>query len=288
MGPQIAEFFDPVTGTYSYVVADKASRRAAVIDPVLDYDPSSGRTSTQGVERILAYIATHSLQLDWVLETHAHADHLSAASLLRERTGAKIAIGEGITSVQRHFAGVFNLGSSFAPDGSQFDRLWQDGERFLIGGLAVEVMALPGHTKDSVGYRVGDAVFVGDTLFMPDYGTARADFPGGDAGQLYDSIRKLYALPKDTRLFMCHDYPPQGRAPRAQTTVDEECRRNIHLTDTTTREEFVALRTSRDATLAVPKLLIPSIQVNIRAGAHPPPEANGVSYLKVPMNLLGR
>ena len=288
MGPQIAEFFDPVTGTYSYVVADKASRRAAVIDPVLDYDPSSGRTSTQGVERILAYIATHSLQLDWVLETHAHADHLSAASLLRERTGAKIAIGEGITSVQRHFAGVFNLGSSFAPDGSQFDRLWQDGERFLIGGLAVEVMALPGHTKDSVGYRVGDAVFVGDTLFMPDYGTARADFPGGDAGQLYDSIRKLYALPKDTRLFMCHDYPPQGRAPRAQTTVDEECRRNIHLTDATTREEFVALRTSRDATLAVPKLLIPSIQVNIRAGAHPPPEANGVSYLKVPMNLLGR
>ena len=288
MGPQIAEFFDPVTGTYSYVVADKASRRAAVIDPVLDYDPSSGRTSTQGVERILAYIATHSLQLDWVLETHAHADHLSAAALLRERTGAKIAIGEGITSVQRHFAAVFNLGSSFAPDGSQFDRLWQDGERFLIGGLAVEVMALPGHTKDSVGYRVGDAVFVGDTLFMPDYGTARADFPGGDAGQLYDSIRKLYALPKDTRLFMCHDYPPQGRAPRAQTTVDEECRRNIHLTDTTTREEFVALRTSRDATLAVPKLLIPSIQVNIRAGAHPPPEANGVSYLKVPMNLLGR
>ena len=286
MDPLIAEFFDSVTGTYSYVVSDPATRRAAVIDPVLDFEPSSGRTSTQGVERILDYLATHGLALEWILETHAHADHLSAAAVLRERLGAQIAIGEGITSVQRHFAGVFNLGAS-TPDGSQFDRLWRDGERFAIGDLAVEVLALPGHTKDSVGYRIGDAVFVGDTLFMPDYGTARADFPGGDAGELYDSIRKLYALPGGTRLFMCHDYPPPGRGPRAQTTVDEERQLNIHLSADTTREAFIALRKARDAKLAVPKLLIPSIQVNIRAGANPPPEDNGISYLKVPMNLLG-
>jgi glyoxylase-like metal-dependent hydrolase (beta-lactamase superfamily II) len=255
---------------------------------VLDFEPSSGRTSTQGVERILEHLAAHGLALDWILETHAHADHLSAAALLRERTGARIAIGAGITSVQRHFAGVFNLVGAFTPDGSQFDRLWRDGERFTIGDLAVEVLALPGHTKDSVGYRIADAVFVGDTLFMPDYGTARADFPGGDAGELYDSIQKLYALPPPTRLFMCHDYPPQGRAPRAETTVGEERRSNIHLGATTTREAFIALRKARDATLAVPKLLIPSIQVNIRAGATPPPEANGIAYLKVPLNLLGR
>ena len=288
MNPLIAEFFDPVTGTYSYVVSDPATRRAAIIDPVLDFDPSSGRTSAQGVERILEHLAAHRLALDWILETHAHADHLSAAALLRERTGAKIAIGAGITSVQRHFAGVFNLAGAFTPDGSQFDRLWRDGERFAIGDLAVEVLALPGHTKDSVGYRIADAVFVGDTLFMPDYGTARADFPGGDAGELYDSIQKLYALPPETRLFMCHDYPPQGRGPEAQTTVGEERGSNIHVGATTTREAFIALRTARDATLAVPRLLIPSIQVNIRAGATPPPEANGIAYLKVPLNLLGR
>lgn len=288
MNPLIVEFFDPVTGTYSYVVSDPATRRAAVMDPVLDFEPSSGRTSTQGVERILEHLAAHGLALDWILETHAHADHLSAAALLRERTGAGIAIGAGITSVQRHFAGVFNLAGAFTPDGSQFDRLWRDGERFAIGDLTVEVVALPGHTKDSVGYRIADAVFVGDTLFMPDYGTARADFPGGDAGELYDSIQKLYALPPSTRLFMCHDYPPQGRAPRAETTVGEERASNIHLGATTTREAFVALRKARDATLAVPRLLIPSIQVNIRAGAIPPPEANGIAYLKVPLNLLGR
>ena len=288
MIPDIAEFFDTVTGTYSYVVADPSSRRAAVIDPVLDYEPASGRTSTQSLERILAHLAAAGLTLDWILETHAHADHLSSAALLRDRTGARIAIGEGIQSVQRHFAGLFNLAGTFTPDGSQFDRLWRDGERFLIGGLEVEVLALPGHTRDSVGYRVGDAIFVGDTLFMPDYGTARTDFPGGDAGELYDSIRRLYALPTDTRLFMCHDYPPAGREPRWLTTVGEERRHNIHLSADTTREAFVALRRARDAGLAVPRLLIPSVQVNIRAGTVPPPESNGVSYLKVPLNLLGR
>jgi len=279
-------FFDPKTWTVTYVVADPASGHAAIIDPVLDYDFKSGHTSTASADEVLAHVAAQGLQIDWILETHAHADHLSGAHYLRERAGGRIAIGENIRAVQSTFKAIFNLEPGFQPDGSQFDHLFKDGETFMIGNVAAKAMLVPGHTPADMAYRVGDSVFVGDTLFMPDVGTARADFPGGDARALYRSIHKLLALPPETRIFVCHDYPPTSRAPVWETTVAEQRARNVHVHDGVTEEAFVAMRTARDATLEMPTLIMPSIQVNVRAGEMPPPEGNGISYLKIPLNTL--
>ena len=284
----IQPFHDERTGTVTYVLADPATRQAAIVDPVLDFDLKSGRTSTTQADRVLAYLAEAGLQVQWILETHAHADHLSAARHLQERVGGRIAIGEHIREVQAVFRQLFNLERGFLPDGRQFDHLFADGEIFHIGAIEAQALLVPGHTPACLAYRIGDAVFVGDTLFMPDVGTARADFPGGDAATLYRSIRRLLDLPPATRLFVCHDYPPEGRAPAWETTVAEQRERNIHVHDGVTEAEFVALRTGRDARLDVPALILPSIQVNIRAGHLPPAEDNGVSYLKIPLNTLGR
>jgi glyoxylase-like metal-dependent hydrolase (beta-lactamase superfamily II) len=271
----------------SYLVADPATRRAAVIDPVLDYDEGSGEVDTRSVEAILKSAAEQQLDIVWALETHAHADHLSGAPYIKAKTGAKIGIGEHITDVQRIFRPIFNA-TDLKTDGSDFDHLFTDGERFAIGELAAEVLYTPGHTPADISYRIGDAVFVGDTLFMPDYGTARADFPGGDARQLYRSIRKLLALPDATRLFMCHDYKAPGRDHYAwETTVKDEREHNVHIGGAKSEDDFVAMRTARDAKLAAPKLLLPSIQVNIRAGRFPPAEANGVRYLLIPVKVKG-
>jgi glyoxylase-like metal-dependent hydrolase (beta-lactamase superfamily II) len=283
----IEAFFDPVTGTVTYVAADLAAGRAAIIDPVLDYDPKSGRTQTTSAERVLADLAGQGLQVDWILETHAHADHLSAAQFLKARTGGRIAIGENIRAVQSVFQPIFNLESSFLTDGSQFDHLFKDGETFMIGNIEVTALLVPGHTPADLAYWAGDTVFVGDTLFMPDVGTARADFPGGNAHSLYQSIQKLLALPPATRMFVCHDYPPASRAPNWLTSVAEQRASNIHVHEGITEEAFVTMRSARDATLDMPTLILPSIQVNIGAGQLPPAEANGVSYLKIPLNVLG-
>jgi glyoxylase-like metal-dependent hydrolase (beta-lactamase superfamily II) len=281
--PLIDAFFDEATFTITYLVSDPATARAAIIDPVRDYDPRSGRISTPSADRVLAKASERGLAVDWILETHAHADHLTAAPYLKERTGAKVVIGEHIRDVQKIFKPVFNA-ADISTDGREFDRLVRDGETLALGGLAIEVMHLPGHTPADVAYRIGDAVFVGDTIFMPDYGTARTDFPGGDAATLHRSIRRLLALPGETRLFMCHDYKAPGRDRYAwESTVAEERAHNIHVHDGVDEAAFVALRTRRDATLAAPVLLLPSVQVNIRAGNLPPPEANGVSYLKIPV-----
>jgi glyoxylase-like metal-dependent hydrolase (beta-lactamase superfamily II) len=283
--PAIRAFFDEPTNTVSYLVADPATRRAAIIDPVLDYDPKSGSVDARSVRAMLAAAAEAGTTIEWSLETHAHADHLSGSPYVKAQTGAKIGIGENIREVQRIFRPVFNA-TDLKTDGSDFDRLFADGERFSIGGLAVEVMHTPGHTPACISYRIGDAVFVGDTLFMPDYGTARADFPGGDARQLYRSIRRLLALPAETRLFMCHDYKAPGRDHYAwETTVAEERAANVHVRDGVGEDEFVAMRTARDAKLAAPTLLLPSIQANIRAGRFPAAEANGVRYLKIPVKF---
>ncbi|MEB2398804.1 MAG: MBL fold metallo-hydrolase [Alcaligenaceae bacterium] len=287
MQPQahIQAFFDEQTNTVSYLVSDPETRQAAVIDPVLDYDHRSGKASFASAERVLAAARDGGLAIAWVLETHAHADHLSAAPYIKQRTGARVAIGEHIREVQAIFRPVFNL-DDVSGDGGEFDRLLQDGETFDIGGLTVEVMHTPGHTPACVAYRIGDAVFVGDTLFMPDYGTARADFPGGSARTLYRSIRRLLALPPATRLFMCHDYKAPGRDSYAwETTVAEELAYNIHVREGVDEETFVAMREKRDATLAAPALLLPSIQVNIRAGRLPQAESNGVRYLKIPIRM---
>jgi len=281
--PQIEAFFDEPTNTVSYLVADPQSRKALVIDPVLDYDHKSGVVDTASVEKILATAKERGLTIEWAVETHAHADHLSGAPYIKARTGARIGIGEHIKDVQAIFRPVFNA-TDLKTDGSDFDHLFTDGERFAVGGLEVEVLFTPGHTPADVSYRIGDAVFVGDTLFMPDYGTARADFPGGDAHKLYHSIRRLLALPPETRLFMCHDYKAPGRDAYAwETTVREEREANVHVGKEVSEEQFVAMRKERDATLAAPRLLLPSIQVNIRAGRFPPAEANGVHYLLVPV-----
>lgn len=286
LDPDIQSFFDEKTNTVSHLVADPRTRRAAVIDPVLDYDHASGRASVQSADALLRAAAARRLAIDWILETHAHADHLSAAPYLRAKTGAQIGIGEHIREVQRIFRPVFNLRD--APDGGGFDRLFADGERFRIGELDAEVMHMPGHTPACVSYRIAADVFVGDTLFMPDYGTARTDFPGGSAHALYRSIRRLLALPGETRLHLCHDYRAPGRDHYAwRTTVAEQRARNVHVRDGVSEAEFVAMRTARDATLAAPALLLPSIQVNIEAGRLPPPEANGVRYLRIPMTLEG-
>ncbi len=281
----IEAFFDEATFTVTYLLADPASRRAAIVDPVRDYDPKSGRLSTASADRLLARLAERGLTLDWILETHAHADHLTAAPYLRAKTGAKVAIGEHIRAVQQIFRDVFNA-PDVSTDGREFDRLLRDGDRLALGGREIEVMHLPGHTPADIAYRVDDAVFVGDTIFMPDFGTARCDFPGGDAATLYRSIRRLLSLPPQTRLFMCHDYKAPGRDRYAwETTVAEQRRANIHVHDGIDEAAFVALRRGRDATLAAPVLLLPSVQVNIRAGNLPPAEANGTSYLKIPLRL---
>lgn len=283
--PIIEAFFDEPTNTISYLVADPATRVAAVIDPVLDFDLSSGEVDITSAERILAAAEEKGWRISMVLETHAHADHLSAAPYIKARTGAQIGIGEYIRDVQKIFRPVFAF-DDLKIDGSDFDRLFADGERFVLGTLEVEVMHTPGHTPADLTYLIGDAAFVGDTLFMPDYGTARADFPGGDARQLYRSIRRLLSLPDDTRLFLCHDYKAPGRDEyRWETTVGEERRANIHVHDGVSEDDFVAMREARDATLAVPKLLLPSIQVNIRAGRFPDAEENGVRFLRIPVKI---
>ncbi|VVE26677.1 beta-lactamase [Pandoraea communis] len=282
----IEAFFDTVTATVTYVVFDAPGGHAAIIDPVLDYDPKAGRTHTGSAERVLEFIAAQKLTVDWILETHAHADHLSAARWLKEHVGGRIAIGAHIRDVQHVFKKLFHLGTDVPPDGSQFDHLFDDGETFAIGTLQAEAMFVPGHTPADMAYRVGDAVFVGDTLFMPDVGTARCDFPGGNAHTLFRSIRRLLALPESTRLFMCHDYPPSGRAANWQTTVGEQRRANIHVHDGIDETAFVAMREARDRTLDMPTLILPAVQVNIRAGDMPAPEANGTRYLKIPLNAL--
>jgi glyoxylase-like metal-dependent hydrolase (beta-lactamase superfamily II) len=279
-------FLDKDTETFSYVAYDKPGGHAAVIDPVLEFDPKSGRTNTTGAQRLVDFVRKHGLIVDWILETHAHADHLSAAPFIRDQVGGRIAIGEHITDVQRMFRDVFNFEKTFLCDGSQFDRLFRDGERFRIGELDAEVFYTPGHTPGCVSWRIGDAVFVGDTLFMPDLGTARCDFPGGDSRQLYRSIRRLLALPADTRLFLCHDYPQGRREYQCMTTVAEQKRDNVHIRDGIAEDEFVTLRSARDAELEMPRLILPSVQVNVRAGQMPPPEDNGVTYLKIPVDRL--
>ena len=281
--PRVHAQFDEATHTVSYVVWDPATRRAAIIDPVLDYDHRTGRVSHRSADDLLGFAAGQGLSVDWVLETHAHADHLSAAPYLKEKTGAPIGIGARITEVQRTFAPVFGL-EDVSGDGREFDRLFRDGETIAIGGLQVEVMHTPGHTPACVSYRIGEAVFVGDTLFMPDYGTARADFPGGDARTLYRSIHRLLALPDATRLYLCHDYKAPGRDHFAwETTVGEEKTRNIHVGGGVDETSFVAMREARDATLAAPVLLLPSLQVNIRAGRLPDPDRDGRRFLKIPL-----
>ena len=285
--PMVRAFFDGPTFTVTYVIHDAATRRAAVIDSVIAYDPASGRTSPDAADSIIAYVEAEGLTVDWHLETHAHADHLSAAPYLQGKLGGKIAIGAHIRDVQRTFGKLFNAGDGFAQDGSQFDHLWQDGDSFSLGDLAVTVLHVPGHTPACVAYVVGDTVFVGDTMFMPDYGTARADFPGGNARQLFRSLRRLLELPPETRLFMCHDYLPEGRDHHVwETTVEEQRRANIHAHDGISEDAFVSMREARDRTLDVPRLILPSVQVNMRAGHLPPPEDNGVVYLKIPVNQL--
>ena len=286
MQAQVKAFFDPATWTVSYVVFDAPGGHCALVDSVLDYDPKSGRTRTDSADRLIAFVREQNLMVDWILETHAHADHLSAAPYLRKHLGGKIAIGGKITQVQNVFKGIFHLEPEFATNGSQFDHLFEDGDTFAIGTLQAQALSVPGHTPACMAYQVGDAVFVGDTLFMPDVGTARCDFPGGNAHTLYQSVRKLLSLPPETRLFMCHDYPPEGREAQWECTVADQRARNIHVHDGVSEAEFVAMRTKRDAGLAMPVLILPSVQVNIRAGELPPPEANGVSYLKIPLNAL--
>jgi glyoxylase-like metal-dependent hydrolase (beta-lactamase superfamily II) len=284
-GPTIKAFFDEPTNTISYLVADPATKRAAIVDPVLDYDHASGKASTKSADVILDEAEALGLTIDWVLETHAHADHLSGAPYIKLKTGAKVGIGEHIREVQKIFRPVFNA-TDVIGDGSEFDHLFKDGERFELGNIEAAVLHVPGHTPADIAYRIGDAVFVGDTLFMPDFGSARADFPGGDARTLYRSIKRLLSLPPETRLFMCHDYKAPGRDRYAwETTVAEERTNNVHVKDGVGEEEFVAMRQARDATLAAPELLMPSIQVNMRAGKLPPADENGVRYLKIPVRL---
>ncbi|PKB19130.1 glyoxylase-like metal-dependent hydrolase (beta-lactamase superfamily II) [Novosphingobium kunmingense] len=284
--PTVAGFFDPATHTVSYIVSDPVTRRAAVIDPVLDFTPNNARTATRSADALLAHLAQHELQLDWILDTHAHADHLSAAQYLRGKTGAQVAIGAGITTIQRTFGTLFGL-DDLAFDGSQFDRLVGEGDTLPLGSLTIEVLHTPGHTPACVSFRIGDALFVGDTLFMPDYGTARCDFPGGSAATLYASIRKLLALPGETRIFVGHDYLPAGRSEIAwETSVAEQRRANVHIHEGVSEADFVAMRQARDATLDAPQLILPSLQVNIRAGQLPPAEANGTRYLKLPLDAI--
>ena len=286
LNPIVHGIFDPATWTVTYVVYEKEGGSCAIIDSVLDYDPKSGRTSTESADKVIAFVQEKKLSVQWILETHAHADHLTAAPYLKQNLGGQTAIGGHITDVQRVFKGVFNLETTFQADGTQFDHLLQMDETFAIGNLTAKALYVPGHTPACVAYQVGDAVFVGDTLFMPDVGSARCDFPGGCAKTLYASARKILSLPGSTRLFMCHDYPPEDRAVRFETTVAEQRAHNIHLHDGIDEAEFVRMRTERDATLAMPVLILPAVQINIRAGEFPPKDDNGVAYLKIPLNAL--
>ncbi len=286
MSPLVKAFFDKDTWTVSYVVYEKPGSACAIIDSVLDYDPKSGRTTTRSADELISFVRAQDLRVTWILETHAHADHLTAAPYLQKQLGGQIGIGEHIRTVQQVFKNVFNLEPEFAVDGSQFDTLFTDNQRFSIGNLEGEVIFLPGHTPACTAYKIGDAVFVGDTIAMPDVGTARCDFPGGDARQLYRSIKKLLSLPPETRLFMCHDYPPAGRDVCYETTVADERAQNIHVHDGLDEDAYVAMRTQRDAGLAMPVLILPAVQVNIRAGNLPPAESNGTVYLKIPVNAL--
>ena len=285
--PSIAGFFDEATNTVSYVVHDPKTGEAAIIDSVLDFDAASGRTSNGSADRMIEYVTSNNLKVTWLIETHAHADHISAAPYLQERLGGKLAIGRDIIRVQEVFGKLFNAGTDFERDGSQFDKLFEDGETFKVGELEGIALHVPGHTPADMAFIIGDAAFVGDTIFMPDFGTARADFPGGDARQLYRSIRRLLSLPNETRLFLCHDYKAPGRDDYAwETTVKQQREANVHVKDGVSEEDFVEMRTTRDKTLAMPKLIMPSVQVNIRGGRLPDPEDNGVSYIKIPVNAV--
>ncbi len=284
--PYVTAFFDEKTYTVTYLVREPDGPKAIIIDPVLDFEASAGRTTTENADRILQVVSEESLDVAWVLETHAHADHLSAGSYLKTKLGTGVAIGANITKVQGEFGKIYNLSADFETDGSQFDRLLEDGETLMAGSLKVTAWRTPGHTPACMTYVVGDAAFVGDTLFMPDYGTARCDFPGGDAAIMYQSIQRILSLPPETRLFVCHDYGPDGRPYAWETTVAEQKANNKHVKDGTTEQQFVAMRTERDATLAMPELLLPSVQINIQAGEMPKPESNGVSYLKLPLNVI--
>ncbi|MBS7662841.1 MBL fold metallo-hydrolase [Pseudomonas lalucatii] len=287
MSPAIAAFFDPPTSSYSYVVSDPGSGRCAIIDPVLDYDAAAGRTSHAGAERLVAHVRAQGLRVDWVLETHVHADHLSAAAYIKAELGGQLGIGARITEVQATFAKLFNCGGDFVADGRQFDRLFADGEAFGVGTLAARALHTPGHTPACMTYLIGDAAFVGDTLFMPDYGTARCDFPGGDARALYRSIRRLFELPGQTRVFLCHDYKAPGRDHyQYQTTVAEQRAHNVQVREGIDEASFVAMRRARDAELNVPALILPAVQVNMRGGELPPAEGNGTRYLKIPLNMF--
>ncbi|WP_255446431.1 MBL fold metallo-hydrolase [Chitinibacter sp. GC72] len=285
--PQVEAFFDPATNTISYLVYDEAGGHAAIIDPVLDYDPKAARTSTDSAAKIVARVRELGVQIDWILETHAHADHLSAAAWLKDAVGGQIGIGHGIDRVQKIFKPIFGMEEAFQTDGRQFDHLFADDEEWGIGRLSAKVLAVPGHTPADVAYLIGDALFLGDTLFMPDVGTARCDFPGGSAANLYDSVQRLYQLPDETRAFACHDYPPPDRPVAVwEATLGEHKQHNIHLNSRVTKAEFIKMREARDATLAMPVLIMPSIQINVRAGHLPPAEADGRQYLKLPLNTL--
>ncbi|WP_323761086.1 MBL fold metallo-hydrolase [Maricaulis sp.] len=285
--PTVKAFFDEDTFTVSYVVSDPETGKAAIIDSVLDFDPASGRTATRSANALLDHVRRENLTIDWILETHVHADHLSAAPYLARETGGRIGIGSHVTHVQAVFGDLFDAGADFARDGSQFGHLFQDGERFSIGSIEADAIYTPGHTPACMVYHIGDVAFVGDTLFMPDFGTARCDFPGGDARALYRSIQKIFALPDATKLYMCHDYKAPGRDHFAwETTVAEQKARNIHVHSGTTEDQFVAMRTARDAELAMPRLILPSVQVNMRAGNLPEPEENGRRYLKIPLDAV--
>jgi glyoxylase-like metal-dependent hydrolase (beta-lactamase superfamily II) len=284
--PQVHGIFDPATWTVTYVVHQGPGSTCAIIDSVLDYDPKSGRTRHSSADKVVEYVRSNQLQVAWILETHAHADHLSAAPYLKAQLGGRTAIGSNIIAVQKVFKGIFNLEPNFPVDGSQFDHLFAEDEAIPVGELTGKALSVPGHTPACMAYQFGDAVFVGDTLFMPDVGTARCDFPGGNASTLYASTRKLLSLPPETRLFMCHDYPPKGRDVAFETTVAEQRAKNIHVHDGITEAQFVAMRTQRDATLEMPVLILPAVQINIRAGEMPPKEANGIAYAKIPLNAL--
>ena len=284
--PQVHGIFDPATWTVTYVVYEKEGTECAIIDSVLDYDPKSGRTRTSSADKVIEFVKQKNLQVAWILETHAHADHLTAAPYLKQKLGGRTAIGDHITTVQKVFKGIFNLEQTFTTDGKQFDYLLKEDEAFSIGALSGHTLFVPGHTPACVAYQIGDAVFVGDTMFMPDVGTARCDFPGGDAKTLYKSAKKILSLPSETRLFMCHDYPPNDRPVVFETTVAEQRAKNIHMHDGISEAQFVDMRTKRDATLEMPVLILPAVQVNIRAGEMPPKDENGVAYLKIPVNAL--
>ena len=285
--PEVKGFFDEATNTISYVVWDKATEQAAIVDSLLDFDQASGRTKTDSADAMIAFVKEAGLTVDWIIDTHVHADHLTAAPYIKSQLGGRTGIGEHIATVQKVFGEIFNEGQEFHTDGSQFDHLFKDGETYKVGNIEARAIHTPGHTPACMSHLIGDALFVGDTIFMPDFGTARCDFPGGDAGTLYDSIQKLFALPDDTRVFLCHDYKAPGRDEYVwETTIAEEKALNKHVHTGISKEEFVKMRTERDATLAMPKLILPSVQINMRAGEMPPAEENGKRYMKIPINAL--